>query len=106
MSAPTDCRGTDQFQPNHRAGYGDRLTFLLQWLTDHPDATLASGEGRVLLDEINRLRAMVERLRGCPVKIVYGGGYYVVEGDSDVLAFEDGHRTVSHADILAALSEP
>jgi hypothetical protein len=57
MSAPTDCRGADQFQPNHRAGYGDRLTFLMQWLTDHPDADLRSGEGRVLLDEINRLRA-------------------------------------------------
>jgi hypothetical protein len=63
MSSPTDCRGTDQFQPNHRAGYGDRLTFLMDWLTDHPDATLASGEGRVLRDEIVRLRAMVERVR-------------------------------------------
>jgi hypothetical protein len=63
MSAPTDCRGADQFQPNHRAGYGDRLAFLVDWLTRHPDATLASGEGKVLLDEIVRLRAQVDRLR-------------------------------------------
>jgi hypothetical protein len=60
MSAPTDCRAADQFQPNHRAGYGDRLAFLVQWLTDHPDATLASGEGKVLLDEINRLRVVAQ----------------------------------------------
>jgi len=61
MSAPTDCRtdakGDGQFQPVHRAGYGDRLAFLVDWLTRHPDATLASGEGKVLLDEIVRLRA-------------------------------------------------
>jgi hypothetical protein len=60
MSAPTDCRGADQFQPNHRAGYGDRLAFLVDWLTRHPDATLASGEGKVLLDEINRLRVVAQ----------------------------------------------
>jgi len=58
MSAPTDCRGADQFQPTHRSGYHtDKLAWLMAWLTDHPDATLASGEGRVLRDEINRLRA-------------------------------------------------
>jgi hypothetical protein len=58
MSAPTDCRGADQFQPTHRSGYHtDKLAWLMQWLTDHPDATLASGEGRVLRDEIVRLRA-------------------------------------------------
>jgi hypothetical protein len=60
MSAPTDCRAADQFQPNHRAGYGDRLAFLVQWLTDHPDATLASGEGRVLLDEVTRVRVVAQ----------------------------------------------
>jgi len=60
MSAPTDCRAADQFQPNHRAGYGDRLAFLVDWLTRHPDATLASGEGKVLLDEINRLRVVAQ----------------------------------------------
>jgi hypothetical protein len=58
-----DTKAADTFQPTHRAGYGDRLAFLMQWLTDHPDATLASGEGRVLLDEITRLRAQVDRLR-------------------------------------------
>jgi hypothetical protein len=60
MSAPTDCRGADQFQPTHRAGYGDRLAFLMQWLADHPDATLASGEGRVLRDEITRVREVAQ----------------------------------------------
>jgi len=55
----TDAKAADQFHPVHRSGYGDRLTFLMQWLTDHPDATLASGEGRVLRDEIVRLRALL-----------------------------------------------
>jgi hypothetical protein len=58
----TDAKAADQFQPVHRSGYGDRLAFLMQWLTDHPDATLASGEGRVLRDEIVRLRACVDAL--------------------------------------------
>ena len=56
----TDAKAADQFQPTHRAGYGDRLAFLMQWLTDHPDATLASGEGRVLRDEINRVRVVAQ----------------------------------------------
>jgi len=71
MSAPTDCRVTPPdptdakadgaFGAVHRAGYAtDKLAWLMQWLTDHPDATLASGEGRLLLAEINRLRAALE----------------------------------------------
>jgi hypothetical protein len=56
-----DTKAADTFQPTHRAGYHtDRLAFLMQWLTDHPDATLASGEGKVLRDEIVRLRAALE----------------------------------------------
>jgi hypothetical protein len=56
--ADLDTKAADQFQPTHRSGYHtDKLTWLMAWLTDHPDATLASGEGRVLRDEINRLRA-------------------------------------------------
>jgi hypothetical protein len=62
MTAPTDCRGADQFQPVHRAGYGDRLEFLMQWLALHPDATLQSGEGGVLWQEIVRLREMRDRV--------------------------------------------
>ena len=53
----TDTKAADQFQPTHRAGYhADKLCWLLQWLTDHPDATLASGEGGILAAEIHRLR--------------------------------------------------
>jgi hypothetical protein len=54
---PAD-KGADQFQPvNRRAGYSnDRLTRLLDYLERWPHATLASGEGRILADEIHRLR--------------------------------------------------
>jgi hypothetical protein len=63
MNAPTECRGADQFQPTHRAGYhADKLTWLLQWLTDHPDATLASGEGGLLAAHIARLESTIDRL--------------------------------------------
>jgi hypothetical protein len=58
--ADLDTKAADIFQPTHRAGYGDRLAFLMQWLSSHPDATLASGEGRVLLDEITRLRVVAD----------------------------------------------
>lgn len=64
--------GADQFQPtNHRAGYQtDKLAWLMQWLTDHPDADLRSGEGKVLRMEIERLRDAIaimyrEVLSGC-----------------------------------------
>ena len=56
---------------SHRAGYGDdKLARLIGWLRAHPTATLASGEGALLLGEINKLRrenatlrAAVERVR-------------------------------------------
>jgi hypothetical protein len=63
MSTETDAKADGQFQPTpvHRAGYQtDRLEFLMQWLAMHPDATLQSGEGGVLLDEINRVREVAE----------------------------------------------
>jgi hypothetical protein len=45
---------------SHRAGYGDRLARVEDWVRRHPTATLTSGEGAVLLVEIDRLR---EQLR-------------------------------------------
>lgn len=43
---------------SHRAGYGDdRLARLVAWLRAHPTTTLASGEGALLLTEIDRLHA-------------------------------------------------
>lgn len=65
MTNPTEQRlpdGADTFQPvvNRRAGYMDnKLAWLRDWLTRHPDATLASGEGGLLLDALNR--AEIER---------------------------------------------
>jgi len=47
---------------SHRAGYGDRLARVEDWLRRHPSATLASGEGAVLVQEIDRLRAFIERV--------------------------------------------
>jgi hypothetical protein len=41
---------------SHRAGYGDRLARVEEWLRKHPSATLASGEGAALLAEIDWLR--------------------------------------------------
>jgi hypothetical protein len=41
---------------SHRAGYGDKLQRVEDWVRRHPTATLASGEGAVLLAEIDRLR--------------------------------------------------
>ena len=43
---------------SHRAGYGDdKLQRLTEWLRAHPTATLASGEGALLLAEMDRLEA-------------------------------------------------
>jgi hypothetical protein len=48
---------------SHRAGYGDRLARVEDWLRRHPTATLQSGEGAALLEEIDRLRAAIDRVR-------------------------------------------
>ena len=48
---------------SHRAGYGDKLARVEDWLRRHPSATLASGEGAALLEEIDRLRVENRELR-------------------------------------------
>jgi hypothetical protein len=48
---------------SHRAGYGDKLARVEDWLRKHPSATLASGEGAALLEEIDRMRAAIDRVR-------------------------------------------
>jgi hypothetical protein len=53
----TDAKADGAFQGSHRAGYGDKFARVEEWLRKHPDATLQSGEGAVLLAEIDRLRA-------------------------------------------------
>jgi hypothetical protein len=45
---------------SHRAGYGDKLQRVEDWLRRHPTATLASGEGAVLVQEIDQLRRQIE----------------------------------------------
>ena len=62
---PLDAKADGAFGgvTSHRAGYGDRLARVEEWLRRHPSATLASGEGAVLLAEIDRLRAAIERVR-------------------------------------------
>jgi hypothetical protein len=59
----TDAKADGAFQGSHRAGYGDRLARVEEWLRRHPSATLQSGEGAALLEEIDRLRAAIERVR-------------------------------------------
>jgi hypothetical protein len=44
---------------SHRAGYGDKLQRVEEWLRKHPSATLASGEGAVLIQEIDQLRRQI-----------------------------------------------
>jgi hypothetical protein len=56
----TDAKADGAFQGSHRAGYGDRLARVEEWLRKHPSATLASGEGAVLLQEIDQLRHQIE----------------------------------------------
>jgi hypothetical protein len=58
-----DAKADGAFQGSHRAGYGDRLARVEEWLRKHPSATLGSGEGAVLLAEIDRLRAAIDRVR-------------------------------------------
>jgi hypothetical protein len=48
---------------SHRAGYGDKLQRVEDWLRRHPTATLASGEGAALLQEIDRLRAELAKTK-------------------------------------------
>lgn len=49
---------------NHRAGYGDdKLARLVDYLRRQPRATLASGEGAVLLAEMDRLTRILAALR-------------------------------------------
>jgi hypothetical protein len=59
----TDAKADGAFQGSHRAGYGDLLARVEGWLRKHPSATLASGEGWALVQEIDRLRAAIERVR-------------------------------------------
>jgi predicted HAD superfamily Cof-like phosphohydrolase len=59
ISDPAESMGQDQFKGSHRAGYSsDKLNMLIDWLTRHPATTLASGEGKILLSEIERLRSI------------------------------------------------
>ncbi len=62
---PLDAKADGAFGgvTSHRAGYGDKLARVEDWLRRHPTATLASGEGAVLVQEIDQLRAAIERVR-------------------------------------------
>lgn len=57
---PAEIQGLDTFKQIHRGGYHkDKLQFLEEWITKHPYTTLASGEAKVLMDEIVRLRSKI-----------------------------------------------
>ncbi len=67
---PLDAKADGAFGgvTSHRAGYGDRLARVEDWLRRHPSATLQSGEGEeawaaVLLAEIDRQRVENRELR-------------------------------------------
>ena len=55
---------------NHRAGYHkDKLNYVMAWVRRHPDSTLTSGEGKILLDEIDRLRESVRELNEFDLRV-------------------------------------
>ena len=87
---------------SHRAGYGDdRLARLVDYLRRNPRATLASGEGAVLLAEIDRLTRILAALRepseGMRNKVC---GAYFSSWDS-----RDIWTVVIHAAVAAAEQE-
>lgn len=58
---PTDAKADGAFGGSHRAGYGsDRLQRAEAWA--RKGYTLAAGEGLVLVQELDRLRALVQDL--------------------------------------------
>jgi len=65
----TDAKADGAFQGSHRAGYGDRLTRVEEWLRKHPDATLQSGEGAALLEEIDRQSAVIGKFRAAILRV-------------------------------------
>lgn len=57
---PAEIMGLDNFKGTHRGGYAkDKLSFVRNWIMKYPFCTLTSGEGRILLDEIERLEALL-----------------------------------------------
>lgn len=59
LSDPAD-KAVDVFQPtvSHRAGYtNDKLAWVERWA--RKGGTLASGEGLILVQELDRLRAII-----------------------------------------------
>ena len=93
---------------SHRAGYGnDKLARLTEWLRAHPTATLASGEGALLLGENDRLRAAAK-----------DSAYHYADARAEINRLRDDlHTQAEWADwangeidrqrrILAALREP
>lgn len=86
---------------SHRSGYGDdKLARLTEWLRAHPTATLASGEGALLLAENDRLRNELKT----QTETVQ---YLISERTADRehwVAIEDSLNRAER--ILAALREP
>jgi hypothetical protein len=59
----SNVEGQDQFQTSHRAGYGTddaKTQRIIEWLTKNPHATLASGEGGLLLRYIRQLEQQLQ----------------------------------------------
>lgn len=75
---------------SHRAGYGDdKLARVVAWLRANPSSTLASGEGALLLAEIDRLKGQWE------VEDVDAHQYYC-------LSSEHRHPTRAHEAFCSA----
>ena len=86
--------------PVRRTGYddeSDRLARIRAWLTRYPDATLASGEGGVLLRALERAANDSERLDwldgdDCTYRQAERIGHAIAEGIGNVRDVIDRER--------------
>ena len=69
---PTDAKADGNFGSaggSHRAGYGDKLANAEKWA--RKGGTLNAGEGAILCEEIDRLRATLDALREPSEAVLY-----------------------------------
>jgi hypothetical protein len=96
-----DAKADGAFQGSHRAGYGDEVARVEEWLRKHPSATLESGWEAVLLAEIVWLRMENDELRS--IRLNMGRGINKLRAAIDRVralhrpTLEGAHCVVCHS---------